>query len=59
MTKTVWFADVDEDPETGELYMTVPMELIRELGWEIGDKLSWDVTNDGEVSLTKKNDQSL
>ncbi len=53
MTQTVWFADIEEDPETGDLYMTFPMELIKEMGWNIGDKFNWSVEETGDVTLTK------
>lgn len=56
MANTVWFGEVDEDPETGNLYMTIPMELIKALGWEFGDKLSWKVEPEGDVSLAKKHE---
>jgi hypothetical protein len=56
-TKKHWFADVEEDPETGDLVMVFPPGMLEELGWTQGDMLVWDVADNGDVSLKKKHDQ--
>lgn len=55
-TKKHWFADIEEDPETGDLVMVFPPGLIQEMGWSEGDILTWNVTDGGDVSLKKKTD---
>ena len=56
-TKKHWFADIEEDPETGDLVMVFPAGLIEEMGWIEGDILTWDVSEGGDVSLRKKKDE--
>ena len=52
---TVWIVELEEDPETGDLIMPLPMELMASLGWNIGDTLVWDTDEqDKTVKLTKK-----
>ena len=43
-----------EDPETGDLIMPLPDEIWYQLGLSIGDSLTWTVTTNGTVILTKK-----
>lgn len=51
---TTWLLDVEEDPETGELYLTFPPDLLEAQGWKEGTVLEWDVDPDnGDVSLKK------
>ena len=45
--------EVQEDPETGELYLQFPDELIEQLGWALGDELTWTDNKDGSWTLTK------
>ena len=45
--------EVQEDPETGELYLQFPDELIDQLGWRLGDELTWTDNKDGSWTLTK------
>lgn len=54
MANTTWIVELEEDPETGDLVMPLPPAMLKELGWEIGDTLTWanDVKT-GEISLKK------
>ena len=52
-TKQVWIVELEEDPETGDLIMPLPMELIESQGWKIGDTLVWDL-NEAEKTATLK-----
>jgi len=53
--ETTWIVELEEDPETGDLIMPLPDELIKAQGWEIGDTLTWDIDEStGSVSLSKK-----
>lgn len=55
MLPKTWTVELEEDPETGELVMPLPPEMLAELGWTIGDTLTWDVDKQtGDWSLTKK-----
>lgn len=40
--QTTWVVALEEDPETGDLIMPLPPELLKSQGWEIGDTLVWD-----------------
>jgi hypothetical protein len=54
---TRWIVQLEEDPETGDLVMPFPPELLTELGWGVGDTLTWEVDNNTPTfKLTKKKD---
>lgn len=54
-SETTWIIQLEEDPETGDLIVPLPAELIAAQGWTIGDTLAWDVDSvNGAVSLSKK-----
>lgn len=56
--ETTWIVDLEEDPETGDLVMPIPLEALQANGWDIGDTLTWQVSESGEVTLTKKQDSA-
>lgn len=45
-----------EDPETGDLIIDIPNELIEELGWEVGDTIVYEPHEDGSIIVRKQND---
>ena len=47
-----WTVTTTEDPETGDLILPLPDELISSMGWQIDDVLSYDILPDGAVSIT-------
>ena len=49
---------VDKDPETGELFLPLPEEFIKDMGWTIGDTLRWKELPDGSWSLRNVSDTS-
>jgi bifunctional DNA-binding transcriptional regulator/antitoxin component of YhaV-PrlF toxin-antitoxin module len=49
-----YILEVEED-ENGEPFITLPEEVLEDLGWEVGDVLNWDVKGNG-IILTKVND---
>ena len=49
---------VEEDPDTGDLVLPIPTELLNQMGWDIGDDLVWTDNFDGSFSLHKKVDKS-
>ncbi len=53
MSKNSWTITVEEDPETGELLLPLPADLLVMQGWIEGDTLEWHDNGDGSWSLTK------
>jgi hypothetical protein len=56
---TRWTVTVEEDPETGELILPLPADLLTMQGWTDGDTLEWKEGENGEWFLSKaaSNDQ--
>lgn len=53
--ETHWIVTLEEDPETGDLIMPIPMQLLESQGWVPGDVLTWDKDlNSNNWTLTKK-----
>lgn len=48
-----WEITLQEDPETGELILPLPKELLDLQGWQEGDDLEWIDNGDGSWSLSK------
>ena len=46
--------NIEKDPETGDLMLPLPEELLKEVGWKTGDVLKWIDNNDGTYTLRKK-----
>jgi len=42
-----------EDPDTGDLIIPLPPELLTELGWKEGDDIQFDVGTDGRIIVRK------
>jgi len=53
---TKWEITVEEDPETGELILPLPADLLDIQGWVDGDSLEWIDHRDGSWSVQKAND---
>lgn len=51
---TSWTVTLDEDPETGDLIMPLPQDMLDMQGWKEGDTLHWKDNEDGTWSLTKE-----
>ena len=45
---------LEQDPETGELIMPIPTELLSQMGWIEGTELFWIDNEDGTYSLKEK-----
>lgn len=61
-----YIVKVEQDPNTGDLILPIPDELLAEMGWNEGDELIWEETmmceDDGEYpgySLRKKDAERL
>jgi hypothetical protein len=50
---TRWTVTVEEDPETGELILPLPADLLTTQGWTDGDTLEWKEGENGEWFLSK------
>lgn len=44
---------VQEDPETGDLILPLPQELLSKMGWKEGDNLEWEESDSGSFYLKK------
>jgi hypothetical protein len=43
-----------EDPETGDLMVPLPPELLKQLGWVEGDSIDFSIDDKGRYVLQKK-----
>ena len=50
----MWTIKPEEDPETGDLILTLPPELLEQVGWKCGDVLVWKEGKSGTFILSKK-----
>ena len=51
---TSWVATLQKDPESGDLILPLPDEVMESNGYKIGDVLNWKDNKDGSYSITKK-----
>jgi hypothetical protein len=51
-----WTITLEEDPETKDLVMPFPPDLLAQVGWDFGDILLWEDMGNGSWSLRKKED---
>jgi hypothetical protein len=57
MSDTHWTIIVEEDPDTGDLILPLPPELLEKQGWKEGDTLEWRDNGNGTWGIQKvKND---
>ena len=49
-----WTVTVEEDPNTKDLVLPLPQEMLDEVGWNPGDNLEWHDRGDGTWELRKK-----
>jgi hypothetical protein len=48
-----WTVIVEEDPDTGDLMLPFPDELLTEAGWKEGDTLKWTINPDNTIIIEK------
>lgn len=48
-----WTVTVEEDPETGDLILPLPEDMLKLQGWGEGDTLEWIDNGDGSWTLQK------
>lgn len=44
---------IQEDPETGDLLLPIPPEVLTSLGWKEGDDLNIDIREDGTFLIER------
>ena len=49
-----WIVTVESDPETGDLILPLPEELLKIQGWQPDDVLNWNDEGNGSWSLSKR-----
>lgn len=49
-----WIITLEEDPETGDLIMPLPHELLEDNGWKIGDTLEWSFNEETQTATMEK-----
>lgn len=54
--RKMMYINVKEDDD-GELYLELPDQFMDELGWDVGDTLSWHQESDVSWSITKVKDE--
>jgi hypothetical protein len=55
---THWTVVVEEDPESGDLVMPLPPDLLNQMGWDFGDTLVWEDLQNGSWSIRKKDEHT-
>ena len=53
-TQNRWTITLEEDPETKELVMPIPVDALAQVGWDFGDTLVWSDNQNGSWTITKK-----
>lgn len=53
MNTSTWQVVVQQDPDTQELVLPLPQDLLDLKGWQEGDFLEWTNNEDGAWTLTK------
>lgn len=54
VANTSWTVEVQQDPETGELMLPFPPDLLSQMGWSEGTDLFWIDNENGTFSLKEK-----
>lgn len=53
-TQTRYEVFTQEDPETGDIILPIPPELLERMGWREGDTLQWSQADNGSWILSKE-----
>lgn len=51
-----WAAEVKQNDE-GDLFIEFPEMLMQQMGWNEGDTMVWKVLSDGNIFLSKQDDE--
>ena len=56
MTENVRYEVItQEDPESGDLIIPIPIPVLKKMGWKDGDEVDIGVGEDGQLFLKKAN----
>ena len=58
MTDKAWTVTLEEDPDTGDVMLPFPEEMLKDLEWHEGDIIEWIDNKDGSWSLVKKTNET-
>jgi len=53
MNPKTWITTVIKDPETTDILLEFPPDLLDAVGWKEGDTITWEMQDDGSCVLTK------
>lgn len=42
-----------ENPESGDLYLPIPLPLLKQLGWKEGDNIEFNVDKNGRYIISR------
>lgn len=48
-----WTTKVIRDPDSHEFMIELPLDLLEEVNWKIGDTVNWELNEEGDAILTK------
>jgi hypothetical protein len=54
MSTPNWTVTLEEDPDTGEVILPLPDDMLEQLGWKEGIPIYWIDNKDGTYTLTDK-----
>lgn len=54
-----WVVTTQEDPDTGDVILPLPVELLEQMPWTEGDTLEFRDNRDGSFTLSKKQETEL
>ena len=54
MVANTWAVQLEQDPETGELLLPFPPDLLSQMGWAEGTELFWVDNENGTFSIKEK-----
>ena len=52
-TEQIWTVTVEQDPDSDDLILPLPPDLLAQAGWQEGDTLEWVKLPDGGWQLKK------
>lgn len=55
-----WEATVIKDPDSDDLMIEFPPDLLEYFGWKVGDSINWELNKEGDGAILTKanNDES-
>ena len=48
-----WSVMLEEDEDTGDLILPLTEEMLADIGWELGDVVEWEITENSKSILIK------